>query len=111
MPLYRFRLEAQDGSGHIRQGTTEADSDVAARNWLELRELQFATFTLDDGRIAELCADHDVETLDDLPAAAPVAASEEEKAAFRALPVRDRSHLNLHRQEQPYKLVELEEVS
>jgi hypothetical protein len=107
MPLYQFRLEAQDGSGHFRQGTIAASSKEEAKLVLEERERDFAAFTLDDERVAELLQTHGADSLDALPKAAPLKATEEEKAEFRALPVRDRAHLNLHRQAKPYKLVKL----
>ena len=110
MPTFRFRLEAQDGSGHFRSGTTEAETRDAAKSFLEEREAQFVAFTLDDERAAELCKIYGVESVDELPSPAPASASEADKAAFRELAVRDRSHVNLHRQSKPYKLVSLVEV-
>jgi len=110
MPIFHFRLEAQDGSGHFRQGSIESESEAHARMVLEERERDNAAFQLDDGRIAELLDEHGAESLDELPHAAAAKASEAEKAAFRALPVRDRSHLNLHRQTKPYRLVKLEQA-
>ena len=110
MPLYSFRLEAQDGSGHFRQGTTEAESKDDARNWLELQELQKATFRLTDERAAELCDEYGADSVDELPKVPKLGAPQEAKAAFRAMTVRDRAHLNIHRQTKPYKLVKLEEV-
>jgi hypothetical protein len=121
MPNYDFRLESQDGSGHYREGTisiTDIDMEntgaetpeAAARAILEERERDFAAFALAPEHEAELQAEYGVGS-DELPHAAPLDASEEEKADFRGLKVQHRAWLNLHRQEQPYKLKSLKEVT
>jgi hypothetical protein len=110
MPLYRFRLEAQDGSGHFRSGQTEAGSEDEARVQLGLREYRFAAYKLDPDREAILLEEYDVGSLEDLPHPAPVEASEEEKAEYRGLKGQHRTWLVMHRQAAPYELVELEEV-
>lgn len=124
MQFFDFRLEAQDGSGHYREGTIsigEKDLEVAgaktakeaARILLERQEARKVAFQLGDEHVAELEAPPDQggygrpigELLDLHPA--PLKATEEEKAPFRALNVKHRAWLNLHRQEKPYKLVSL----
>lgn len=108
MPLYDYRTEAQDGSGHFRQGTQQADSKEHARLVIEERERDFAAFRLSDEHRAELLEAYGAD-VDELPQAAPVDASEGEKDAFRVLHVKHRAWVNLHRQEKPYKLVDLKE--
>lgn len=110
MPLFRFRLEATDGSGHFRSGMTEAGSEDEARIQLGLREYQHAAYKLDPEREAVLLETYGVKTLEDLPHPAPVEASEEEKAEYRQLKGQHRTWLVIHRQQTPYELVELEEV-
>lgn len=39
MPRYHFRLEAQDGSGHFRQGTVISPSEEEVRAFLERSEI------------------------------------------------------------------------
>lgn len=134
MPLFRFRLEAQDGSGHIREGTGNYEDEEKAREFLEGRENKFVAFHLSHSLLTELGDTYGFEVpsppqdysdeaaletyenevaavLDQLPYAAPIDATEEEKAEFRKLRVNHRAWLNLHRQGEPYKLVDLEEVS
>jgi hypothetical protein len=110
MPIFRFRLEAQNDSGHYRSGSINADTKEAAQLFLEEMERDRAAYQMPTDRQTELCDQYGVAGIEDLPNAAPVDASEDEKALFRQLAVRDRSHLNLHRQEKPYKLVTLEQV-
>lgn len=85
MPKFIARLEAQDGSGHFRRVRIFADSETAARVFLESRELRSAGFQLDDAELAKL------EAKDRLSGG-------------------DRAKLALHNQEQPYVLVSLEET-
>lgn len=105
MPLYDFRCDAQDGSGNFRRGTINADSEEDGRAILEGREADRSAWQMDPDRIDELCDAHGVSDLDSLPYAADIDASEDEKdAGLRQLPVRDRAHLNIHRQDKPFKL-------
>ncbi len=90
---FRFRLEAQDKSGHYRAGTISADSKEEARAFLEQNEAEYASFTLPD---QERTAFEQAE-------------QEAEKTGGRAA-ADVRSRLALHRQAQPYKLVKLGEV-
>jgi type II secretory pathway component PulF len=106
MPIYDFHLEAQDGSGHFRQGVTEAESRQDALDFLEKREARIVAFELSEEHEAELEREYGAAG-GELPAAAPRDASEEEKAEFRRLRVKHRAWLNAHRQTQPYALVYL----
>ena len=83
MPLYRFRLQAQD-SENYRQGTTEAESKEAAHEYLVQREERYVFYRLDTAEMAE------VEAEPDTP--------------------RNRARRAIHAQVQPYELVSLEEV-
>lgn len=110
MPIFEFRLEAQDDSGHFRSGTGEYESKEIAREFLEGREAKFVGFELNGELEKELLETYGVKSIGELPQAAPVAATEEEKQPFRELKVNHRAWLNLHRQGKPYKLVSLREV-
>ena len=52
MPIFSFRLDAQDGSGHFRSGRIEAASAEVARAALEEREARHVAFRMDAGRTA-----------------------------------------------------------
>ena len=94
--LYRFRLEAQDGSGHFRRGTIDAESREEAEVFLLDREHRLVAFRLPDA---------------DVPVPPPpVDASEDEKREFRGIKTKDRAHAAIHHQSEPYELVELEEM-
>lgn len=108
--LFDFRLEAQDGSGHFRQGRISANDRAEAKRVLEEREAAFAAFELPEERQAEIAEENGYESFDAIPKVPKMGSSDEERAEFRSLPVRDRAHVNLHRQAKPYKLVKLEEV-
>ena len=105
MELFEVRLEAQDGSGHFRITHLEAEDKAAAKRHCERLEFQKAGFELSQEQIDDLLARYEVASLDDLPKAAPLSASAEEKAPFRALATQDRARLHAHFQEQPYKVV------
>jgi hypothetical protein len=118
MPLFEFRLEAQDESGNFRRGTTEAESEEAARAHLLAQEDEYAGFTLDEGGLAEhdklvdtLAKFHKIK-LDAGDDAGPVEKFHALKEAGHAgiLPPQVRAHLAFHHQPAPYKLVKLEEV-
>lgn len=94
MPKFRFRLEAQDDSGHYREGTGVFDSEAEARAYLEQKEQGAAAYRLDTDELKEA------------EKAAKDAASN-----GVAAPGNVRAKLALHRQAEPYKLVKLEEVS
>lgn len=81
---FAFRLEAQDGSGHFRQGAIAASSREEAKSWLEQREQEYAFYRLDSDELADAQAD-------------PGTAA-------------NRSRLALHEQAKPYKLVKLEKA-
>lgn len=102
MKLFQFRLEAQDGSGHFRRGTIEAESKDQARAILEEREQVSALYRLDTDELSELEAKE-----------AAHRADLEAKGALtpqtKLLAGRERAQLALHRQEQPYKLTSLSE--
>jgi hypothetical protein len=106
MPLYEFRLEAQDGSGHFRQGTIEADTKDVAQATLEMRELEYTLYRLgDDPNWDQAAAEalHGADTLD-----AALALPKGEKMPAH-LPPKVRAKLALHRQAKPYKIVKLTE--
>lgn len=111
MPIFRVHLDAQDGSGHFRKTSVEAADKAEARRIVERLELRRTLFELSADQRAELCARYGVESIDELPKAAPLSASDEEKAAFRALAPRERAWLHTHYQDAPYKVTKIEEVS
>ena len=108
MPRFEVRLEAQDGSGHFRQTSGYFPDKKAAQRHCERMELRRALFTLDAEQAADLCERYGVTSVDELPKAAPRAASDAKKAPFRELKPQDRSRLHAHYQEQPYKVVSVE---
>lgn len=102
MPLYEFRLEAQDDSGHFRRGTIEAPSKELASQWLLDREEVNALYRLDQNELADLEAKE----------AAHRAELESQglmTPQTKLLGGRARAQLALHRQEKPYKLVKISE--
>lgn len=110
MPVYAFRLEAQDGSGHFRRGRIAADSEDEARETLEGREYEYALTALTTDEIAELVIGYGlgVEEALELPPEGKISEVTDEQG--RPLPPVVRAKLATHRQADPYKLVELEEV-
>jgi hypothetical protein len=120
--LFEFRTEAQDGSGHFRRGQIEAESREAAKAALERQEFQRAAYQIDPDRARQVLEAAGVKVpsaaqladlhkeLEALPKPAKPEASEEDKAEFRQFSVNHRAWLNIHRQEQPYKLVHLRKV-
>jgi len=110
VPIFSFRLEAKDGSGHFRQGRIEAPDETAARVILQKREFDRAVYQMPDELAAEICEAYGVKSVDDLPSRAPIGAPQEDSADFRTLEVRYRANLNIHRQAEPYELTDLEEV-
>lgn len=111
MPLFRVRLEAQDGSGHFRQTTGEWPDKAAAKRHCERMELKRVLYDMPAEMQAELCVRYGVESIDDLPKAAPRTASEEDKQPFRELKPPERARLHAHFQSEPYKVTKVEAVS
>lgn len=102
MPLYEFRLEAQDDSGHFRRGTIDAvDKDEAKRYLLEREEVS-ALFRLDTVELAAL-EEKEAAHRDELEAKGLLTPQ------TKLLAGKDRADLALHRQAAPYKLVSLTE--
>ncbi len=111
MPVFRVHLDAPDGSGHFRRTSVEAGDKDEARRIVERLELRRTLFELNAGQQAELCATYGVESIDELPKAAPRDAADEERAAFRSLAPRTRAWLHTHYQSAPYKITKIEEAS
>ena len=102
MPLYEFRLEAQDDSGHFRRGTIEAESkDVAKQTLLEREEVS-ALYRLDQDELAALEAKEAAHRAD-------LEERGELTPQTKLLAGKERAQLALHRQEKPYKLASLSE--
>ncbi len=102
MKVFEFRLEAQDDSGHFRQGTVEAENKSAATEWLLNREDEYALYRLDTDELSGLESkesDH----------RASLEAAGTLTTQTKLLAGRERAMLALHRQEKPYKLVSLSE--
>jgi hypothetical protein len=110
VPRYEVRLEAPDDSGHFRITRLTADSAEAAQKHCERKELELVIYQLSAPVEAAMLKAHKADSLDDLPFAAPLDADDEEKAAFRKLDAGDRAKLNAHRQDEPYKVVSVDEV-
>lgn len=102
MPIYEFRLEAQDDSGHFRRGTIEAVDKADAKRTLEEREQVNALYRLDQDELAALEAKEQAhrEQLEADGLLTP---------QTKLLAGKERATLALHRQEMPYKLVSLKE--
>ena len=88
MPLFRFRLEAQDDSSHYRGGTISADNEATARDYLTNKEAAAVAYRL----TTEELADAEAKEKDGLVDAGT------------------RARLASHRQAKPYKLVSLKAV-
>ena len=56
MPIFRVHLEAQDGSGHFRRTTLEAEDAAQARALCERAELKKVLYELPQELQLELCA-------------------------------------------------------
>jgi hypothetical protein len=110
MPLFRVRLEAQDGSGHFRSTSLEAPDKEAAKRFCERMELKRVLFEIPAQMQAALCAEYEVDSIDDLPKATARSAADEDKAAFRALKGNDRARLHAHYQSEPYKVTKVEQA-
>ena len=126
MPLYDFRLEAQDGSGHYRAGTIQSLSEAQARATLTGREQRAAEY-----RLTQITFDEDhpdgVETPTDafrerIRNAFPALSAKAQEAltgrlldegigmdGFYSLPGGVRAAVAAHHQAAPYKLVDLKE--
>jgi len=116
MPVFRFRLEAQDGSGHYRQGAGEFASKEEATRYLEFREARYVHYRAPLEELTEtdeLC--NRLRVAHNLPAFPKGAGLEDKakvlKAAGVTLATKTRAHLAMDAQEKPYKLVKLEQVS
>lgn len=107
MARYEVRLEARDGSGHFRITRLEAADKDEARRRCERMELERVVFTLSEADKAEMLERNEIK---ELPTPAARDASDEEKAAFRALATPDRARLHAHLQEEPYKVVSVTAV-
>lgn len=110
MPLFRVRLEAQDGSGHFRQTTGEFADKAAAKRHCERMELKRVLFEMPADLAAAICAEAVVESVDELPKPLPRDASDADKAAFRALKGDTRARIDAHFQTEPYKVTKVEEA-
>lgn len=117
MPLYEARLEATDGSGHFRVTRLQAADKKTAERQVRRLELRRVLYEISDEDAAaildrvEEASGKRPDSIDELPKAAPLDASDEQKAAFRALDVADRARLHTHFQTEPYELVSIEAVS
>lgn len=115
MARYEVRLEAQDDSGHFRVTRLDAASKEEAKRTCERRELELVLYEItadEEKALLERAADAGVKakSIADLPRPAALDATDEEKAAFRALDGADRARLNAHHQEKPYEVVSVTEV-
>lgn len=102
MPIYEFRLEAQDDSGHFRRGTIAAESKDEAKRYLLEREEVSALFRLDTEELAAL-ETKEAAHRDELESKGLLTSQ------TKFLAGKERADLALHRQEHPYKLVSLSE--
>jgi len=115
MPVYEFRLDAQDGSGHFRSGRIAADTEDEARATLQMRELEYQLTALDTDELAELEKLYGALLRDDLgldedaSGIDAVLALPKEAKMPASLPPAVRAKLALHRQQKPYKLSKLSE--
>jgi hypothetical protein len=90
MALFRFRMEDPDNPDRVIRGTCEFDSAEEATAELERRQ-------------EERAVPYQAENIDELEAA-------EEERGWENLSGREKGAILLHRQDKPFKVVEMEEV-
>lgn len=103
---YRFRFEAQDGSGHYRSGSIVDVSEEAALEFLNLREEQRVEYRIPEHILEEIVYAYDLsdEQVDTL-------LNEGWRPLVRygiKLSAPHRAYVETHRQAIPYKLVSWE---
>jgi hypothetical protein len=104
MPVYHFRLEAVDGSGHKRTGGVFAESTDEAEQILLPREAEYTIYRLTTAEIEEYAKAH---------GEAVVKAALEAKGKAKMpseLTAKARAEFAIHRQEKPYRLANLKEA-
>jgi Type II secretory pathway, component PulF len=117
MPVFDWRTEAKDGSGHFRNGSVRADTKKDAERIIRRRELKLAAHEMEPEFEAALLEQYGLASIDDFPQMPPRTGNPDDKVKvdekgnllWHGLPGSVRSQIAAHRLEEPYELVECKE--